>query len=334
MDDVRGALAANLAELRKEENLTQAEFAAQFNYSDKAVSKWERGDSLPDVVMLKTIADLYGLRVDDLLTDGGVAAARAAAAGTGGKQHDAYLMPKVLIAAMWVTMVLVFRHTRRYSEHRDCYAQARVERASLRELTHLGLPVMMQMGMESASFSLSAFYIGWLGSTELAAHQIVITISQLCFMLFYGMAAAVAIAVSYFRGKDRIADSRNVAFAGLHLTWIMGTVLAIPIFLLRHHLGAWFTHDAEVCMMVSSLVIPLCIYQYSDAMQCVFANALRGMADVKPMVWIAFFAYFIVSLPLGYLFSFPCHWGGSLYDALSEEQQIVSRHAYHRAHTY
>lgn len=108
MDDVRGALAANLAELRKEENLTQAEFAAQFNYSDKAVSKWERGDSLPDVVMLKTIVDLYGLRVDDLLTDGGVAAARAEAAGTGGeKQHDAYLMPKVLIAAMWVTMVWV-----------------------------------------------------------------------------------------------------------------------------------------------------------------------------------------------------------------------------------
>ena len=105
MDDVRGALAANLAELRKEENLTQAEFAAQFNYSDKAVSKWERGDSLPDVVMLKTIADLYGLRVDDLLTDGGVAAARAEAAESGGeKQHDAFLMPKVLIAAMWVSI--------------------------------------------------------------------------------------------------------------------------------------------------------------------------------------------------------------------------------------
>ena len=108
MDDVRGVLAANLAELRKEENLTQAEFAAQFNYSDKAVSKWERGDSLPDVVMLKTIADLYGLRVDDLLTDGGVAAAYAAATESGGeKQHDAYLMSKVLIAAMWVTMVWV-----------------------------------------------------------------------------------------------------------------------------------------------------------------------------------------------------------------------------------
>ena len=56
MDDVRGALAANLAELRKEENLTQAEFAAQFNYSDKAVSKWERGEGLPDVYILAQIA--------------------------------------------------------------------------------------------------------------------------------------------------------------------------------------------------------------------------------------------------------------------------------------
>lgn len=211
--------------------------------------------------------------------------------------------------AMWMVMLLIFRCSKRYAEHRDCYDQSHVERASLRELTHMGLPVMLQMGMESASFSLSAFYIGWLGSTELAAHQIVITISQLCFMLFYGMAAAVAIAVSYFRGKGRIADSRNVAFAGLHLTWIMGTMLAVPIFLFRHHLGGLFTDNAEVSVMVASLIVPLCVYQYSDAMQCVFANALRGMADVKPMVWIAFIAYFLVSLPLGYLFGFPCHWG-------------------------
>lgn len=211
--------------------------------------------------------------------------------------------------AMWVVMVLVFRMSHKYAFHRACYDDSAVERGTLRELTRLGLPVMLQMGMESASFSLSAFYVGWLGGTELAAHQVVITISQLCFMLFYGMAASVAIAVSYFRGKGRISDSRNVAFAGLHLTWIMGTVLAVPIFLFRHQLGALFTSDAQVSIMVASMVVPLCVYQYSDAMQCIFANALRGMADVKPMVWIAFVAYFLVSLPLGYVFSFPCHWG-------------------------
>ena len=56
--------------------------------------------------MLKTIADLYGLRVDDLLTEDGVASALAEAAGRE-KKRDAYLMQKMLIAAMWVTMVWV-----------------------------------------------------------------------------------------------------------------------------------------------------------------------------------------------------------------------------------
>ncbi|MGN1257110.1 MAG: MATE family efflux transporter [Bacteroidaceae bacterium] len=210
---------------------------------------------------------------------------------------------------MWALMVFIFRRAKRYSDYRGHYDQSSVRRSHLLELTRLGLPVMLQMGMESASFSLSAFYVGWLGGIALAAHQIVITISQLCFMLFYGMAAAVAIAVSYFRGKGRIQESRNVAFAGLHLTWVMGSLLAVPIFLFRHQVGIWFTSDAEVITMVGAVIVPLCIYQYSDAMQCIFANALRGMADVKPMVWIAFIAYFLVSLPLGYLFSFPCQWG-------------------------
>lgn len=210
---------------------------------------------------------------------------------------------------MWALMVFIFRRAKRYSDYRGHYDQSTVRHSHLLELTRLGLPVMLQMGMESASFSLSAFYVGWLGGIALAAHQIVITISQLCFMLFYGMAAAVAIAVSYFRGKGRIQESRNVAFAGLHLTWVMGSLLAVPIFLFRHQVGIWFTNDAEVISMVGAVIVPLCIYQYSDAMQCIFANALRGMADVKPMVWIAFIAYFLVSLPLGYLFSFPCQWG-------------------------
>ena len=108
MDDekIKGQIGANIAERRKAAGMTQAGLAEKINYSDKAVSKWERGDSLPDVVMLKTIADLYGLRVDDLLTEDGVASALAEAAGRE-KKRDAYLMQKMLIAAMWVTMVWV-----------------------------------------------------------------------------------------------------------------------------------------------------------------------------------------------------------------------------------
>ena len=49
--------------------------------------------------------------------------------------------------------------------------------------------------------------------------------------------------------------------------------------------------------MVAQLIIPFIIYQFGDGLQINFANALRGIADVKPMMYIAFIAYFLISLP-------------------------------------
>ena len=65
--DYKRVIANNITELRKSFPLTQAELAERLNYSDKAVSKWERGESIPDVITLKRIADLFGVSVDYLL---------------------------------------------------------------------------------------------------------------------------------------------------------------------------------------------------------------------------------------------------------------------------
>lgn len=67
MDDLKNILAENLIKYRKAANLTQAELAEKINYSDKAVSKWERAAGMPDVDVLKQIADLFGVTVDDML---------------------------------------------------------------------------------------------------------------------------------------------------------------------------------------------------------------------------------------------------------------------------
>ena len=205
---------------------------------------------------------------------------------------------------MWITFSLIFHLSGRYRKHRTQFRSARINRPDLVQMNRLGLPIMLQLGMESASFSLSAIYIGWLGTTALAAHQVMITISQLCFMLYYGMSAAVAVQVSYHRGAGNIHETRRTAMAGLHLTGILGLLTAVPIFLLRYRIGYWFTEDAEVASLVSMIIIPLCIYQFGDALQCIYSNALRGMEDVNPMIWIAFVAYFVISLPLGYYFGF------------------------------
>ena len=57
-------------------------------------------------------------------------------------------------------------------------------------------------------------------------------------------------------------------------------------------------------MMVSQIVIPFVIYQFGDGLQSNYSNALRGISDVKMVTWYAFIAYFVVSLPAGYLFAF------------------------------
>ncbi len=62
-------LGANIAAYRKSRGWTQVGLAEKLNYSDKAVSKWERGESLPDVPTLVQLADLFDITVDDLLTD-------------------------------------------------------------------------------------------------------------------------------------------------------------------------------------------------------------------------------------------------------------------------
>ena len=69
--ELKHIIAKNIARLRRENNMTQLALAEKLNYSDKAVSKWESGASLPDIVVLKEMADLFGVTVDSLLAENG-----------------------------------------------------------------------------------------------------------------------------------------------------------------------------------------------------------------------------------------------------------------------
>lgn len=70
MKDIKDIFAKNLSELRQASGMTQLELGERLNYSDKTVSKWERGESIPDAGMLKQIADVFGVSLDYLLEEG------------------------------------------------------------------------------------------------------------------------------------------------------------------------------------------------------------------------------------------------------------------------
>lgn len=66
--NLRATIAENLTYYRRQKGLTQAALAATLNYSDKSVSKWERGDGLPDVTVLMRLAEYYGITINELVT--------------------------------------------------------------------------------------------------------------------------------------------------------------------------------------------------------------------------------------------------------------------------
>lgn len=212
-----------------------------------------------------------------------------------------------IFMALSLLVILFFKKS--YQTYRHDLLKSKVNKADFRMLNQLGWPVALQLGMESAAFSLSCVMVGWLGTIPLAAHQIMITISQLIYLVLSGVASAMSIRVSHFMGQQDLVAVRNNAMDGFRLNLMVSLIFAIPILLLRNHIGSLFCSNIEVQHMVALLILVLALYQFGDGMQYSFANALRGIACVRPMVFYAFIAYFVVNLPLGYILGFTLNLG-------------------------
>jgi len=99
MEDIKSIIAENIVELRRSKKWTQAEMAEKLNYTDKAISKWERAESMPDIEVLKQIADLFGVTLDYFVHKNAQ------------EQKEKYLLPqkvrnnRIIVTTMFVLMV-------------------------------------------------------------------------------------------------------------------------------------------------------------------------------------------------------------------------------------
>ena len=109
INDFKMIVAENITKLRGSLNMTQAQLGEVLNYSDKSVSKWERGESLPDVYVLKKIADMAGVTVDYLLNEHGddeAVPVEEAPAKT--HRYSRRFISLTVLAGIWALAVLVF----------------------------------------------------------------------------------------------------------------------------------------------------------------------------------------------------------------------------------
>lgn len=213
---------------------------------------------------------------------------------------------RVLIFALTVS---IFFFRPKYKEYVSLWHTCRANKKDMLLLNRLGWPISIQMGLEAASFTLVAIFLGWLGTNVLAAHQVMMSITNLIFMFYLGIATAVAIRVSHFNGEGNLTGVRQSAFAGWQIIFVMGIFLGLAAYLFRNHIATLFTDEPEVSAIVATLILPLILYQLGDGIQTTFVNALRGVGDVKKLVLYSGIAYIVVSLPLSYLLGIVFEWG-------------------------
>lgn len=178
-----------------------------------------------------------------------------------------------------------------------------------REVWRTSYPVMIQSGVECSLWSFGAVVSGWFGKIQLAGYQVVTTMGQLGFMTFISFGTATTIRVSNYQGVNDLEGMNRTASAGLRLNLLLATI-ASAIFMLG---GKWairgFTADESVILSAYSLIIPLVVYQYMDAIQLTFCNAIRGTSQVKPLLWISLLSYLAVGVPVLLLFAKGFGWG-------------------------
>lgn len=105
VNELKSVIAQNLIKYRKENGLTQQELAEKLNYSDKSISKWERGEGVPDIYILKQIAELYNVTVNDII---GMEKIENNATPTINKNKNHVLITLMSIGLVWLVATIVY----------------------------------------------------------------------------------------------------------------------------------------------------------------------------------------------------------------------------------
>ncbi|HEM48943.1 MAG TPA: MATE family efflux transporter, partial [Caldithrix sp.] len=184
------------------------------------------------------------------------------------------LITRSFMAATILTYVL---KAQQYKQYEPSFKFRNINWPVLRELLRIGVPTGFQHFFEVGAFSFSAIMIGWLGSTQLAAHQIALSLASASFMVILGISAAGTIRVGHTYGRKNIQDVRK---AGFLTTLFAASVMAfsgIIFILFRDKLPLIFTTDPDVIKTAATLIIVAALFQISDGAQAAGLGILRGI---------------------------------------------------------
>jgi len=208
----------------------------------------------------------------------------------------------MMMAAWWFVL-------RRGKADPADWLRAKVTGYPIRALLKIGVPSGFQYIFEVSAFAASAWIIGTLGATPLAAHQVAISLASISYMAATGLGAAATIRIGQAMGRKDLAGAKAAGTSLFLITIIFMALTGLTFFVFRHQLPWAYTQDPAVVASAAALLVVATIFQISDGVQATALGALRGIQDVRVPTAITFVAYYVIALPLEWYFGHILGWG-------------------------
>lgn len=197
--------------------------------------------------------------------------------------------------------------------------------APLRRMVGIGAPIGAQLQLEFGAFAMTGVAMGWLGTAQMAGHQVAIALASFAFMVPLGVAAAAAVQVGQGIGAEAPGRTRRAAGAALVLGLGFMTVTAGIFLSFPGGLSRLFTTDAAAVAVAAALLPIAGVFQVFDGLQAVAGGILRGVGDTRVPMLANILGFWVLGIPVGLLLAFPVGLGATgLWWGLAAGLAVVS----------
>ncbi len=210
---------------------------------------------------------------------------------------------------MAVSLMMYVFESKKLSEYSPRINLGTADKKLMKKIIDIGLPSGFQYFLEIGAFSFSAIMIGWLGSIQLAAHQIAINLSSVTYMIILGISTAGSIRVGRAVGKNDKTEIRRAGFSALALAVSIMFLFGLSFIIFRNQFPKFYISDTRVIELASQLLIIAALFQIFDGAQATGLGILRGLTDVRIPTIMSFTSYWIVAMPIAFLLGFGFHFG-------------------------
>lgn len=205
----------------------------------------------------------------------------------------------VLLWAMAATLAFFVRRS-----DAAAWTVSRPDFPLLRRLAGLGLPSALALLNETSAFALIAVIVAPLGVAQVAGHQVAGNISALVWMVPYSLGMASCIRMGMYLGAGDMERARHARRTSLCMSLAAALVVSLAVYGFRYMIAGIYSDDAPVVEVAAALLFCEALYQFPDAVQTNTLFALRAWNDTCSVFMGSFLAYWVVSLPLGWMLCF------------------------------